>query len=43
LNRRDARKELKPLYTASARAVAEVDVPPLRYLMIDGRVRPVRE
>jgi hypothetical protein len=36
LTRRDARKELKPLYSASARAVVEVDVPPLRYLMIDG-------
>jgi hypothetical protein len=32
----DLKKDLKQLYHASARQVAQVEVPPLRYLMIDG-------
>ena len=32
--------ELRHLYSASARSVAEIDVPALRYLMIDGRGDP---
>ena len=36
----DFKKELKHLYQASAKATATVDVPPLRYLMIDGRGNP---
>ena len=40
--KRDLRKELAPLYAPSARDVAFVDVPPLRYLMIDGEGDPNR-
>jgi len=36
----DPKQELKPLYHASAKAPVEVMVPPLRYLMIDGRGDP---
>ena len=36
----DSRKELKSLYQATARQVVEVDVPPLRFLMIDGEGDP---
>jgi hypothetical protein len=36
----DLKKELKHLYRASAREPAEVVVPPLRYLMIDGQGDP---
>lgn len=36
----DLKKELKRLYKASAKDVAEVTVPPLRYLMIDGKGDP---
>jgi hypothetical protein len=36
----DFKKELKHLYSASAKVVAEVSVPPLRYLMIDGQGDP---
>jgi len=32
----DLKKELKQLYKVSAKAVAQVTVPPLKYLMIDG-------
>ncbi len=32
----DLKKDLKQLYHASARQVVQVEVPPLRYLMIDG-------
>ena len=32
----DLKKELKHLYRASAKNVAEIDVPALRFLMIDG-------
>jgi len=36
----DLKKELKHLYRASTREATEVVVPPLRYLMIDGRGDP---
>lgn len=36
----DYKKELKHLYRPSARAVTQVDVPPLRFLMIDGEGDP---
>lgn len=36
----DLKKELKHLYRASAKAVGEVVVPALRYLMIDGQGNP---
>lgn len=36
----DLKKELKYLYGVSAKAPAEVVVPPLRYLMIDGKGDP---
>lgn len=32
----DFKKELKPLYQASAKQVVEVEVPPFNYLMVDG-------
>jgi hypothetical protein len=32
----DLKRQLPLLYQASRKEVAEVDVPPLRYLMIDG-------
>ncbi len=38
----DLRKELKQLYKVSAREVVEVMVPPLRYLMVDGKGDPNR-
>jgi hypothetical protein len=36
----DLKKELGPLYRASAQRPVEVDVPPLAFLMIDGRGDP---
>ncbi len=36
----DLRKTYKHLYHPSAREVAEVDVPPMNYLMVDGRGDP---
>ena len=36
----DLKKELKGLYKASAKHVARVTVPPLKYLMIDGKGDP---
>ena len=36
----DLKKELKELYSASAKAVVQVSVPPLKYLMIDGMGDP---
>jgi hypothetical protein len=36
----DLKKELKQLYGASVKAPMEVNVPPLRYLMIDGKGDP---
>lgn len=36
----DLRKELKHLYQASAKAVVQVEVPALKYLMVDGEGDP---
>jgi hypothetical protein len=36
----DLKKELKQLYKVSSKAVTQVTVPPLRYLMIDGKGDP---
>lgn len=36
----DYKRELRQLYKASAKTIAEVDVPELRYLMVDGRGDP---
>jgi hypothetical protein len=36
----DLKKELKYLYGVSAKAPVEVEVPPLRYLMVDGQGDP---
>lgn len=36
----DVKKQLPLLYRVSSKAVVEVDVPPLRYLMIDGQGDP---
>lgn len=38
----DYKKELKHLYNASSKAVVEVDVPAMSYLMIDGEGDPNR-
>ena len=40
MNKVDLRKELKHLYAPSAKEVVEVDVPALRFLMIDGAGDP---
>lgn len=40
MNKLDWKKELKHLYQPSTKEVAEVDVPPLNYLMIDGKGDP---
>lgn len=36
----DLKRELKPLYQASAKRISRVDVPALQYLMIDGQGDP---
>jgi len=36
----DLKKELKELYRPSARAISVVDVPPLNFLMVDGKGDP---
>ena len=36
----DLKKALAPLYAPSAKAVSEVEVPPLQYLMVDGAGDP---
>lgn len=36
----DLKKELKPFYTASAKTVDFVDVPPMNFLMVDGKGDP---
>ena len=36
----DLKRELKHLYSPSAKAVVEADVPALRFLMIDGQGDP---
>jgi hypothetical protein len=40
MSKLDLKKELKHLYQASAREVVQVDVPALRFLMIDGEGDP---
>lgn len=40
MTKRDLKRELRELYHASAKLVAEVNVPPLAYLMIDGAGDP---
>ncbi|MGJ4803488.1 GyrI-like domain-containing protein [Luteimonas sp. SDU82] len=40
MSRIDLKRELKHLYAPTAKAVAEVDVPRLRFLMIDGQGDP---
>ncbi len=40
MNKIDLKKELKQLYLASAKEVVLVDVPPMKYLMIDGKGDP---
>jgi hypothetical protein len=36
----DLKKTLKHLYNPSAKAISEVDVPPMKFLMIDGYANP---
>ena len=36
----DLKKDLKPLYSPSAKTVVQIDVPTFKYLMIDGRGDP---
>jgi hypothetical protein len=40
MGKTDFRKELKNLYTPSANEFSVVDVPPMRYLMVDGSGNP---
>ena len=40
MNKIDFKKELKHLYNPSPKAAVVVDVPPLNFLMIDGRGDP---
>jgi hypothetical protein len=40
MEKKDFRKELKHLYVPSAKEFSIVDVPPMRYLMIDGSGNP---
>ena len=40
MTKRDLKRELKNLYSAPAKAVVRVEVPPLSYLMIDGQGDP---
>ncbi len=40
MEKRDLRKELKHLYAPSAKEVVVVDVPPMNFLMIDGKGDP---
>ena len=40
MTKTDLRSEMKGLYRPSAKAVSEVDVPPMNYLMIDGEGDP---
>jgi hypothetical protein len=40
MNKRDIKRELRELYHASAKHIAEVDVPEFSYLMIDGEGDP---
>jgi hypothetical protein len=40
VNKLDLKQELKHLYQPSAREVEQVDVPPMNYLMLDGKGDP---
>lgn len=40
MNKRDIKRELRDLYSASAKRIAEVDVPEFSFLMIDGEGDP---
>ena len=40
MTKRDLKRELKELYSAPAKAVVRVEVPPLSYLMVDGQGDP---
>lgn len=40
MNKLDLKKELKFLYQPSAKEVAQVDVPPMNFLMVDGKGDP---
>jgi len=40
MSKRDIKREMRELYAASAKRIAEVDVPALAYLMIDGEGDP---
>jgi hypothetical protein len=40
MEKMDFKKELKPLYQASAKEALQVQVPPLSYLMVDGQGDP---
>jgi hypothetical protein len=40
MKRLDFKKDLKPLYQASAKEVVQIDVPAMNYLMIDGSGDP---
>ena len=40
MNKIDLKKDLKHLYKPSAKSVATVDIPPMRFLMIDGQGDP---
>ncbi|MBQ5950127.1 GyrI-like domain-containing protein [Massilia sp. ST3] len=40
MSKRDLKAELKHLYRPSAKEVVEVEVPPMRFLMIDGQGDP---
>lgn len=40
MNKIDLKKDLKHLYQPSAREVVQVEVPPLKYLMVDGAGDP---
>lgn len=40
MTRRDLKRELRHLYAPSVKAVTEVDVPALRFLMVDGQGDP---
>ncbi len=40
MDKTDLKKDLKHLYQPSAKEVVQVEVPPLRYLMVDGKGDP---
>lgn len=38
MDKRDLKKELKEVYQPSAKQVTQLDVPPMRFLMVDAKV-----